>query len=133
MNLINRDTDYALRAIIFIAQSDKELVSTAELEEELKLPRPFLRKILQILQKEGILNSVKGVGGGFNLAKPIEKIFLLDLIKIFQGPLTLAECMFRNKVCKNRKTCPLHKKIKALEQYARDYMKDVTIGTLLKG
>lgn len=132
MNLINRDTDYALRAIMYIAKSDKNLVSTSELENDLKLPRPFLRKILQVLQKESILNSVKGVGGGFSLAKPVEKIFLLDLMKVFQGPLTLAECMFRNKVCRNRKTCPLHKKIKALEQYARDYIKDVTIGTLLK-
>ena len=41
MKLITRDTDYAVRAIAFIAESEKEMVSTDELVKELKIPRPF--------------------------------------------------------------------------------------------
>ena len=55
MKLITKDTDYAVRAIMYIAGSDKKIVSTAELMENLRLPRPFLRKILQVLVKHRIL------------------------------------------------------------------------------
>ena len=111
MKLITRDTDYAIRAICFIAKRKKELISASELVRCLKIPRPFLRKILQILNKKRILKSVKGKGGGFHLLFPPNKIFLLDLIRIFQGPLKLNECIFKNNVCPNIKTCRLKKRI----------------------
>ena len=65
MKLITRDTDYAVRALCFIGQRQKRLISASELVANLKIPRPFLRKILQTLNREGILNSYKGKGGGF--------------------------------------------------------------------
>ena len=59
MKLITRDTDYAVRALIFIIKQKKEVISVNKLINNLKLPRPFLRKILQVLNKKGILNSAK--------------------------------------------------------------------------
>jgi hypothetical protein len=76
MKLINRDTDYALRAMSFIVKYNKKIVSVAELVKSLKIPQPFLRKILQKLNKQGILKSYKGKDGGFLLAKPANKIFI---------------------------------------------------------
>jgi len=85
VKLITRDTDYALRAVIFMAKGEKGVFSVAELSKELKMPRPFLRKLLQVLRKKGILGSRKGREGGFWLALPAGKIFLMDLWRIFQG------------------------------------------------
>jgi Rrf2 family protein len=105
MKLITRDTDYAVRALCFIAESKKEIVSATELVKNLKAPRPFLRKILQILNKKRLLRSYKGLGGGFSLRISPQKIFLIDLIEIFQGPLKLNECIFKKRICPNIKTC----------------------------
>ena len=64
MKLITRDTDYALRALIRIAVSGKQVVSVSELVNELAIPRAFLRKVLQKLTKHSVLISVKGNQGG---------------------------------------------------------------------
>ena len=55
MKLITRDTDYAVRALVFIAKQKEEIVSVRDLVEKLKIPKPFLRKILQLLNKKGLL------------------------------------------------------------------------------
>ena len=67
MKLITRDTDYAIRAITYMAKHKESRVSVKELVKNLKVPRPFLRKILQVLDKKGLLRSYKGKGGGFLL------------------------------------------------------------------
>lgn len=131
MKLINRDTDYAVKALMHIAKNS-ERMSVSELAPKLDIPRPFLRKIFQILNKENILNSYKGKGGGFKLAKPSKDIYLKDLIKIFQGPIKLKECIFNQKICPDIRTCPLRKKISEIEKYVISELESVTLATLLE-
>ena len=130
MKLITRDTDYAVRALCYIAGHKKKTVSAAELVKKLKIPRPFLRKILQVLQKEGILRSYKGKGGGFQATAPLEGVLLVDVIKVFQGPLQLNECVFKKKLCPNRNRCTLRKKIIRIEERAVSDLEAITIGSL---
>ena len=132
MKLINRDTDYALRAMSFIVKYNKKIVSVAELVKSLKIPRPFLRKILQKLNKQGILKSYKGKDGGFLLAKPANKIFLVDLIETLQGPLRFNECFFKKIICPNISACALRKKIERIERYIFLELKSISLASLLK-
>jgi Rrf2 family protein len=118
MKLITRDTDYALRALCFITKHKKQIVSVAQLVKELKIPRPFLRKLLQVLNKKSI-------------PKPANKIFLLDLMKIFQGPWALNECFFKKDVCPNMHVCALRKKINNIEGSVIKELKSITIESLL--
>ncbi|MFA5355918.1 MAG: Rrf2 family transcriptional regulator [Candidatus Omnitrophota bacterium] len=132
MKLITRDTDYAVRALSFIASSSKDIVPAAELVRELKVPRPFLRKILQRLNKKKVLRSHKGKGGGFSLIVAPNKIFLLGLIRIFQGPLALNECFLKKLPCPNMKSCVLRRKIKNIEGHMLNELSPITIASLLK-
>ncbi|MDD5218916.1 MAG: Rrf2 family transcriptional regulator [Candidatus Omnitrophica bacterium] len=131
MKLITRDTDYALRALCSIAQSKAPVTSVSALVQELQIPRPFLRKILQCLNKEGLLVSYKGKGGGFSLSLHPDKIYLLDLISIFQGDLKLNECVFKKQVCPNKARCPLSKKLALIEEQTVSVLKDVTVQSLV--
>ena len=131
MKLITRNTDYAVRALCCIAEQKQEVISADQLVKSLEMPRPFLRKILQILNKEGLLNSSKGKGGGFALAVSPGKITVTDLMKIFQGPLKLNECTFKKKVCSNVKDCPLKKKIDEIEKEVILRLKAITLESLL--
>jgi len=131
MKLITRNTDYAVRALCYIAERGKDSVSAAEMVAELKIPRPFLRKILQILSGEGLLKSTKGQGGGFSLARPTEKILLTDLIRIFQNTIQLNECVFKKKICPKRSTCVLKKEIDSIEKDVLKRLHGITIASLV--
>ncbi|MBU1863158.1 MAG: Rrf2 family transcriptional regulator [Candidatus Omnitrophica bacterium] len=133
MNVITRHTDYAIRAILYVAKAKGAVVSTTELQHELQLPRPFMRKIFQILKKEGILKSLKGNKGGFLLAQPPEKLLLVDIMRIFQGGFSLTECFLKKHICPNIKKCALRKRMKRIEGFVNKEFKKITIATLLKG
>ncbi|MFA5310744.1 MAG: Rrf2 family transcriptional regulator [Candidatus Omnitrophota bacterium] len=131
MKLITRNTDYALRAICFIAESGKEVVSVSSLFEALGVPRPFLRKILQILHNHGVLKSWRGKSGGFSLLRGPKTIFLWDIMRIFQGRFCLNECFLRKRLCPNIKKCILRGKINRIEKYVFSELKEITIDCLL--
>ena len=131
MKLINRETDYAVRALCCIAEKEGEgLVSAAKLVETLSIPRPFLRKILQTLNQKGILKSYKGVGGGFALERSPRDVHLTELIEIFQGPVEFNDCLFKKKICPNRSSCPLRARIQKIEKGVISKLKGVTIASL---
>lgn len=132
MKLITRNTDYAVRALCYIAEQKQEVISADQLVKSLEIPRPFLRKILQTLNKEGLLNSSKGKGGGFTLIISPEKITLTDVMKIFQGPLKLNECKFRKNDCPYVSDCFLKKKIDEIEKEVIAKLKAITITSIIK-
>ncbi len=132
MKLITRNTDYALRAICYIAKSKNNVVTATELVKKLQIPRPFLRKLLQILGKKRILKSSKGQGGGFILAVSPKDIHLIDLMRAFQGKFSLNECSFKKLICPNIKTCPLRHKLLKIEDYIGKQLNHITIAALIK-
>ena len=131
MKLLTRNTDYAVRAICSMAVKRGRVITVDGLVKELGVPRPFLRKILQILSKEGIVNSLRGAGGGFTLAIKPSKISLTDLIEIFQGPININECVFKKMACPNRSRCPLKVRIDRIERHVETELKSITIESLL--
>ena len=132
MKLITRDTDYAIRALCYVAKKKKSIVCVNDMVRVLKIPKPFLRKILQILNKKRILKSYKGKGGGFVLTRSPQKIFIMELVKIFQGPIILTEHFFKKTACPNIKTCLLKKKIDAIQERVIVDLKSTTIASLIK-
>lgn len=131
MKLITRDTDYAIRALIFMAKRKEQKVSVTELVKELEVSRPFLRKILQILNKKGIVKSSKGKGGGFLLANSPDKIFLIDVREIFQGPLKISECLLKRNVCPDVRHCILKERMQDIAEYMALKLDSINIVSLL--
>ena len=132
MKLITRNTDYAVRALCCIAEQKQEVISADQLVKSLEMPRPFLRKILQTLNKEGLLNSSKGKDGGFALAVSPGEITLTDVMKIFQGSIRLNECKFKKSDCPHINDCLLKKKIDEIEKEVIAKLKAITISSILK-
>lgn len=132
MKLITRDTDYAVRALSYIAASKEETVTVNAMGEALDMPHAFLRKILQTLNREGLLQSYKGKSGGFALAVHPDKITLVGLIEIFQGPFQLSEHVFKGKTCRLMNTCRLKKRLDKIEERTVRELKTITIASLLK-
>ncbi|MFA5350317.1 MAG: Rrf2 family transcriptional regulator [Candidatus Omnitrophota bacterium] len=130
MKLITRNTDYALRALCYISKH-KTVVTVDELVEKLGVPHSFMRKILQQLNKKEILSSFKGQGGGFKLKIPPARIYVIGIMRIFQGQIELSSCFLKKDVCPNKGKCALRKKLRLIEKNMFMQLKRITIASLV--
>jgi Rrf2 family protein len=130
MKLITRNTDYALRALCYMSKQ-QDVVAVDELVKRLGVPRPFMRKILQQLNKQRILESYKGQGGGFKLRKPADKIYMIGIMRIFQGKVGLNGCFLKKDICPNKNRCVLRKKIHAIEDNVLKQLREINIAALI--
>ncbi len=132
MKLLNKKTDYAIRALLVLAEKKDSFLSVREVSKNQNIPYQFLRRILQELIKNKLVDSREGGKGGFKISKNPDLINLVDVIKIFQGNIQLVECMFRKQLCGNRKTCVLRREIKKIERIVDEKFKGISIAKLLK-
>ena len=107
--VITRATEYAIRTIIYLAKHPKgEIVLKKDICRTQEVTPAFLTKILQPLIKVGIVSSQRGVGGGFLLNRPAEKITLLDILEAEEGPLKLNHCLVEKGLCQRDALCSAH-------------------------
>lgn len=133
MKLITREIDYAVRALIYLADNKNEgIVSVPELVDELGITRPFLRKIMQLLAKAGVIESYKGNKGGFRLIKKPDDVYLIDLVEIFQGDFSLNECLLNKDICPNKGNCILKDRVDDIEEKVRVELKSIDLSSLIK-
>lgn len=130
MKLVTRNTDYALRALCYMSKR-KDLVSVDELVKKLGASRPFMRKILQRLNQEKILESFKGQGGGFKLKLLPDKIYMLQVMRIFQGHVGLNGCFLKKDSCPDETKFVLRKRIHAIEGNVFKQLKAINIASLI--
>lgn len=131
IKLINRDTDYAVRTLVYLGKNEGKKATITDIVEELDISRAFLRKIMQVLAKRNIIESYKSNKGGFKLKKSLSDINLIDLIEIFQGGYRLNECIFNKKICPNRNTCLLKKKVDLIEDMVKKELYSINLGSLV--
>jgi Rrf2 family protein len=106
--MITRKTDYAIRCVLHLAESDKDVVMINEIAAHRDIPKSFLAKILQTLAKAGIVESLRGVQGGFRLARKPSHISLLDIVEAMEGPVAMNICAVDKKKCSFSSTCVVH-------------------------
>ena len=85
--------DYAVVMMTAAARrGEGERLSTTELAEETGVPLPTAQKLMGKLASAGLLDSVRGAGGGFALARPGQRISLADIIEAVEGPIAMTQC-----------------------------------------
>ncbi len=106
--LVTRETDYAVRTVLYLAKNTDRRVSVTEIAEAMHIPKSFLAKLLQRLVKNHVLESSRGVKGGFELARKASSITLLDVMEVMQGPAAINVCAIDSSRCKMSATCSVH-------------------------
>ena len=132
MKLLTKHTDYAVRALVALADDNEGFVSARDISRRQKIPYAFLRRLFPGLIKKGWVASREGFGGGVRLAGDPADIRVTEVIELFQGPIRFSECLFRKKICPNRAQCPLRETLIDLEKFVAAKFKNMTIGGLLK-
>lgn len=104
---ITRQADYAVRAMVYLAQiGPEQRASTSQIAQEKQIPPSFLAKIVSQLSVAGLLQTSRGARGGVSLARSAENISLLDVVEAIDGPILLNDCV-ANGTCSFTDSCPM--------------------------
>ncbi len=98
---VSRKVDYALRAVIHLANAEANggTCTVAEIAERERMPRQFLEKIVQQLIRKELVRSRRGCHGGYVLARPAEDVTFRDVIEALEGPISLNVCVGDHPDC----------------------------------
>jgi len=100
---INRQTDYAVRVVLALANREPDVrLSSGFIQAEMLIPQSFIPRIVAQLANSGLVKTFTGRDGGLELARPAAEITLKDVVEAFEGPMLLSECMH----AKGEDDCP---------------------------
>ncbi len=103
---ITRQADYAMRAVIYLAEIGPDRrAATSQIAEAQHIPPSFLAKIVSQLSVAGLLQTSRGARGGVSLARSADEISLLEVIEAIDGPILLNECVADSGVCTFGESC----------------------------
>lgn len=134
--MFSKACEYAIRSVIFIATASLrgERVGFKEIAAAIDSPEAFTAKTLQKLSKSGLVDSVKGVGGGFEI--PLDRldvIRLCEIVNIIDGDAIYKGCGLGLPECSELHPCPVHEQFKAIREDLRTMLENTTVGDLATG
>lgn len=131
MDIVRRNTDYALRAMAHLAKNyGGESISTRVIAEREDISYQLACKLMQKMNDAGLVTSTMGPKGGFTLSKEPSKINLLEIIQVVQGPLTVNRCLAEEECCPRKDICPLSGKMREMQDYIVGSLSDATLADL---
>lgn len=89
---LTKQTDYGIVLLCAMAAEEERRWSASELSQRTHLPLPMVSKILKTLARQGLLESQRGVKGGYELAQPASQISVAQMIAAVEGPIAITEC-----------------------------------------
>lgn len=120
---------YALRALVYIAcQSGKKPVLAKEIAAKTGVPSHYLSRILRDAVRVGLLESARGIGGGFRLVKPASKIRLIEVLAPFDDILDRSRCPFGQPRCHDDHPCGFHEFWRPISVAYRRMLEQVSLG-----
>jgi len=128
---ITRKGDYAIRGMVYLAMKPKGQMSLiSEMASAIDVSQTLLAKIFQNMSKVGLVQSHRGVGGGFMLSRPPEQISLLEIVEAVEGPIVLNRCLLRPGTCDRDAECTVNPIWRELQEKTRDILGSVTLKQL---
>ncbi|AEI37687.1 MAG: SUF system Fe-S cluster assembly regulator [Zymomonas mobilis subsp. pomaceae] len=126
-------TDYAVIMLREVANnmSDVKCLTTQVMAEKTGIPLPTVQKLMGRLAATHLLVSLRGVGGGFTLARPSEEINLADIVEAVEGPIAMTVCMDDSvPFCRLAAECEMRSHWPAVNQAVKNALKSITLKSL---
>jgi Rrf2 family protein len=114
--MFSKTCEYAIRAMIFIAQKTREgdRIGIKDIARGIDSPEHFIAKILQELSRKGIVQSAKGPNGGFYLDNVSMNRSLADIVRAVDGDKIFQGCGLGLRQCSEFQPCPIHHEFKKI-------------------
>ena len=132
---LTQAADYSFRVILYLSHLKPGEIATAKtIAEHEEIPMRYLLKIIRSLVKSGILNSYRGIEGGYGIAKTPDQINFLDVIEAVDGPIQINRCLEDKSYCSKHwcESCPVHQAFNTIQANLISDLKSYNIAVLLK-
>jgi Rrf2 family protein len=136
--ILSKKTRYAIVALTLLAREyGNGPIQIREIAEKEKIPQSFLENILLDLKKTGILGSNLGKAGGYYLLKNPEEVTLADIVRHFEGTISLMYCVSEKsyrpcEFCKDETTCQIRIVFKEIRDSTNTILEKTTLKELIK-
>ena len=129
--IFSKTTAYGVRALAYLAShSSNRLCGLQEIAECEKIPPVYLRKVLGLLRRHRLLRSVKGIHGGYELARPPQTITLWEVFRVLEPDPYLDACILGHGLCKQEGSCALHDDWQRIRKDFVQLLQDKTIAEI---
>jgi Rrf2 family protein len=126
--LYSKGCEYAIRALVFVVtEHDGERFQASTICEQVGVPEPYTRKILQALVHDGLLKAVRGPSGGYQLTREPDDISVLSVILAVDGQDSFDGCIMGLSKCGSEQPCPLHEVWAPAKEGLMERLKGVTL------
>ena len=134
--MFSKTCEYGIRATIFIASESyqNKRVGLKDIAKKIDSPEALTAKILQILSRDNIINSVKGVGGGFEIPREtMKEIKLAQIVNSLEGDRVFTGCGLGLAHCSDDHPCPMHEKFKSIRSELAFMLENTNLEELASG
>jgi len=105
---LTRTADYAIRAVLAIADSRTDGLTTADIIRKAEIPAAYAPQVLSRLVRGSIVTSKPGPNGGYRLRDSASRVSLLAVIEAAEGPMEATRCVMRGSRCSPARPCRIH-------------------------
>ncbi|MDD9891949.1 MAG: SUF system Fe-S cluster assembly regulator [Gammaproteobacteria bacterium] len=129
---IGKLTDYGVLLLTDMAAAPAQLRSATELAEKHHLGGATVAKVLKLLSKAGLLETVRGSGGGYRLCCGAEDVKVSDIIAALEGPIALTECSVHDGNCSIESDCGVRTHWQVINNAVHSALDKVTLADLCR-
>lgn len=128
---VSRLTDYATVVMTCIAAHPRDVLSTAQIADETRLELPTVSKLLKSLGHAGLVESFRGVNGGYRLARPAREISLAQIVEAMEGPIGMTECSVEGQ-CERETQCGVRGSWRRINSVLDGALRAVSLADMLQ-
>lgn len=128
---MTKQADYGIVLMTHMASQTERRFTAPELAEETQIPAPMVSKILKLLSREDLLDSQRGVKGGYSLARDPEEITVAAMIGALDGPIAFTECIEGSPgSCSQEAVCRLRTNWQKINQVLSHALEGISLAEL---
>src|SRR5262249_4648231 len=127
---IPRKIEYALRAMIYRADGPARVARGTKIATHEHIPKYYLEKVIRDLMRRGLVHARRGPGGGYQLARPADRISFRDIIEAVEGPITLNVCTDGSSSCALQPTCRMYRVWEKGQRVLLEFFSDASLSEI---
>ena len=125
---LTRRSEYGLMALAYLAKGGRTYTSVREIVADLSIPKRLLAEVLKELSRAGLVEAVRGPGGGYRLTLPPEELTLARVVEVLEGPALVSECT--GGTCDLSHGCTIQSGISGVAERIRAVLEEATLADL---
>lgn len=128
--MFSQTVEYALRAVIHLADKSPEAQTTDQIAKATKVPKAYLSKVLQGLNAAKVVHSRRGIGGGVTLVKTPDELTILEVVEAVEPIGRIRTCPL-GLSAHGVNLCPLHKRVDSALKMVEEAFRQSTLAEVL--